>query len=312
MKKLILSITGILLLLSLSTYIFIPKIIVVNKSVIIENNLQGLHRSLAESANWLKWWPEPVTENKKILNENVYSVTDHTYSSVLVEIKNENTLVKSSLNLIPLSTDSVKLELSAEIPGSYNPYKRLHAYFYATTLRKDFTKILNAAKDFYKSTEAVYGIDIRRDTVKNSSLVFTTDSSKGYPTSRKIYTMLEDIRKYIKSKNAQITDSPMLNIYTKDSIYYLTRVAIPTDRKLVSSGKIEYRWMLGGGNILSCEIKGSNKKIDSAFAMVEQYVEDYKLIAPAIPFYTLVTNRLNEKDSTRWITKIFYPIMYFK
>ena len=67
----------------------------------------------------------------------------------------------------------------------------------------------------------------------------------------------------------------------------------------------------GGGNILCTEVQGANQKVDSAFKTVVQYVQDYQLIAPAIPFYSLVSNRLTQKDSSQWKTKIFYPVMYY-
>ena len=42
---------------------------------------------------------------------------------------------------------------------------------------------------------------------------------------------------------------------------------------------------------------------------MEQYVSDHKYVRIAIPFQSLVTDRMNEPDSSKWITKIYYPIM---
>ena len=38
-------------------------------------------------------------------------------------------------------------------------------------------------------------------------------------------------------------------------------------------------------------------------------MDDYHLTSPAISFQSLVTDRQVEKDSLKWITKIYYPIM---
>jgi hypothetical protein len=67
--------------------------------------------------------------------------------------------------------------------------------------------------------------------------------------------------------------------------------------------------MLGGGNILITEIKGGSASIDKAFKEMENYVSDYRRTPPAIPFQSLVTDRMKEPDTSKWITRIFYPVM---
>jgi hypothetical protein len=42
---------------------------------------------------------------------------------------------------------------------------------------------------------------------------------------------------------------------------------------------------------------------------VQKYKDDYQRVSPAIPFYSLITDRLKEPDSSKWITKIYFPVM---
>ncbi len=62
------------------------------------------------------------------------------------------------------------------------------------------------------------------------------------------------------------------------------------------------------GKILVTEITGGKNEITAAFAKLKTYMEDNRLVAPAIPFEMFVTNRVEQTDSTKWITKIYYPI----
>jgi hypothetical protein len=39
-------------------------------------------------------------------------------------------------------------------------------------------------------------------------------------------------------------------------------------------------------------------------------MQDYGKSVVAIPFQYLVTDRLAEKDSSKWVTKIYQPIYY--
>jgi hypothetical protein len=42
---------------------------------------------------------------------------------------------------------------------------------------------------------------------------------------------------------------------------------------------------------------------------MKAYMKDFKLTSPAMPFELLVTNRANEPDTSKWVTKIYYPIL---
>ena len=63
------------------------------------------------------------------------------------------------------------------------------------------------------------------------------------------------------------------------------------------------------GKILESDsIKGGKTVVDQSFKIFEQYFEDYKHTSPAIPFQLLVTDRLKEPDSLKWVTRFYYPI----
>ena len=63
------------------------------------------------------------------------------------------------------------------------------------------------------------------------------------------------------------------------------------------------------GDILVAEITGGKNKIDSAMKQMDTYALDHQYNNIAIPFYSLVTDRMKVADSTKWVTKIYYPIM---
>lgn len=313
MKKLTI---GLLVFFAISialVYLLVPNVITVNKTISFQTNFKGLFRTLSETRKWSKWWPGKydAASNKLLLNDNTYAVTDFTTTSLVVDINNSTASEKSLMLFIPLQSDSVRLEWQAAIPTSYNPIKRLQIYFAASGLQQDLNRIVAAILSYYTNDEKIYGLDIRRESVKDTSLVFTYDSTNGYPSNEKIYSMIGELRDYINTHAAIATDSPMLNIYSSDQVHYTTKVAIPTNKILPSSGKIFYKWMLPHGNILVADVKGDRKKTDSAFTTMNNYVHDYNLTAPAIPFFKLMTNRLQEKDSSKWVTRIYYPVMYY-
>ena len=312
MKKWIIAAAVCIVVLTSLLFILIPGTIKINKSTLIGNNLKGLKRTLSTDTNWHKWWPGTTDEKGLVLNNNFYSVSDIAFSSIFINVKHNNLDTKSSLTFIPVTIDSTKLDWEVEISTSLNPLKRIEAYLFTRSLQKDIPVLFTNIKQYYSSSANLYDLDIRREIVDDSTMISTFDSTIGYPSTEKIYSLIDKLRAYISSQQAQATDSPMLNIFSKDNRTFFTRVAFPTNKTLPSKGDIVFRKMLYGGNILTALVKGAPNKADSAIVAIENYLSDYELTSPAIPFYSLVSNRLVEKDSTKWTTKIYYPVMYYK
>ena len=162
---------------------------------------------------------------------------------------------------------------------------------------------------FFEDDQNVYGIPIALERVKDTALISTADSCRGVPTTSFIYNLIHKLKQYSSSQAATNTGYPMLNIYTKDSVVYKVKVALPLNKKLSSKENIEYKWMLPHGYILVSEIQGPPSTVEAAFQQLELYVKENNLNPPAIPFYSLVTDRSLEPDSSRWITRIYYPVM---
>ena len=54
---------------------------------------------------------------------------------------------------------------------------------------------------------------------------------------------------------------------------------------------------------------GGNQMIEQGLKQTEKYIRDYRRSIIALPFQSLETDRLKETDSTKWITKIYYPVV---
>ena len=67
--------------------------------------------------------------------------------------------------------------------------------------------------------------------------------------------------------------------------------------------------MVKNGNILVVEVRGDQQTINEAIKQIEKYITDYQRSIIAIPFQSLITDRSKESDSTKWITKIYYPVV---
>jgi len=309
MKTWIIIILLALFTLLCAAYLLIPAHIHIKKSIRVEVSQQALRRLLIENSNWVECWNEG-SAGQVLFNGYVYSLMDRKYSSLLLSVhQGTDSITMASLNMVEISQGVMQLDLQADLAGSANPLLRFDALKKSQKLAKDFTGLLEKLQTFYSKRENVYGIDIRQELVVDTTLIFMDDSSRGYPSTEFTYSLISRLKEYASAHGAKITGNPMLSVFTDDSIHYLCKVALPLDKKLPPSGGIRYKWMLPHGNILVTEVKGGQTTIDRAFHQLELFIKDYGRDAPAIPFVSLITDRTQVTDTSKWLSRIYYPVM---
>ena len=312
MKKL--WIVLILILVLIIVVLFLPGTRKIVLSRTLKTNSTGFIRCFSDERKWGRWWPGTASYNSKGLpvfsyNNNQYTIIDKSTNSFIINIDHGNHSFKTILNFIATSPDSMALSWAGRLQTPANPFERWNSSFKGDTLEKDMQFILSNLESFFSDEKNIYGREILQEKVTDSLLISAYKIIRHLPTAGDIYALIDELRDYARKNGALETGFPMLNVLTKDSLEYLTRLAIPVNRKLPNNGNITYKWMLGGGNILVSEVKGGPFQIRNAMNEMENYVNDHKRVAPAIPFESLVTDRRQETDTTKWITRIYYPVM---
>lgn len=293
-------------------YYFLPNHIVENKTKIISVNAKAFSRTIREDNIWMKWWPGFKTDksgNSFTYNESIYTIVEKRYTSLLINIKNSSDSFATELIFTPVNKDSVLLSWNGKVLSPITVFNKLKLYMLAKSIKKDMGTIMDKIQDFYYNEENVYGLAIKKDFVIDSMLISTSVQTNKFPDNEIIYSMIEKLKNHAKANAALQTNPPMLNIYTTDSIHYKTQVALPLNKKLSDQKDIVYRWMLGGGNILISEVKGGYNTINRGFSSMENYVKDHERVAPAIPFQQLIIDRRIESDSSKWVTRLCWPVM---
>lgn len=265
----------------------------------------GLGRSLSSASNWQKWWPADSPLN---FNGKSYKIIASNMNLFDIQVNSGNDTMKSRLALLFLSNDSSLVTWQAETEKSTSPFTRFFRYKEAKEIERDMTEILTSLRDFAEKTENIYGFDVKRAIVTDSVLVSTRSSFDHKPGVHEVDNMIQRLKIYIAQHGAVEKNLPMLNVRKIDSSHYEVMTAIPVDRELPATKEFAPKFLFKGGNILEAEIKGGPATIETAFDQLENYRVDYKFTTPAIPFQSLVTDRVKEPDTTKWITRLYYPV----
>ena len=317
MKKIFIAIIIVIILLLGGIYVYVPDTLHVSAASTLHGTVTGSGRALLQKEKWATFWigEKELTRDSMLTPKDLFLYQEDTFrittlfqNAVAITISNGTTRVNSMLKILPVKRDSIYLDWTYSDTTTSNPFKRVKQYQQAVTTKKNMEAVLQKIKQFLSTDENVYGISIAQTTTHDTTLVSTYSILNKYPATNDIYALIKKLQAYIATNKALQTGSPMLNITPLEQQQYKIRVALPTNKALNEQGDITYNRMVPG-NFLTTTVTGGNATIDKAYRQMQYYFSDYQRTAMAIPFQVLVTDRSKQTDTTKWITKLYFPVM---
>jgi hypothetical protein len=303
MKKLIIFIALIVVVVAAGLYIFIPRKSVFFETVTLGCTINSTNRFVTDSTTWKTWWTDSLSSKGF-----VFKPGKRGFNSIDVQIQDQNTTVESRITLLPVKKDSVFLEWKGVYDAGTNPFSRFKAFRKPGDIREGMRAVLARLQSFLENNANIYGNAIERTTVKDTLLIASQVFTADTPSVNEIYALVNRLKEHIKSEGAQETGFPMLHTRPSEESNLLeTMVAIPIDKPVKETSSFFKRVMVRG-NILVTETRGGPHAIHNAYKQLENYLSDYHMESPAKPFQSLITNRQSEPDTSKWVTKLYYPV----
>ncbi len=305
MKKFITLLLTFAALIIIVIFIFIPSKIKI--SSITKGNANGIaaHRILMNDETWAKWWPyEKVFQ----LDKTNFKLNKKMFNSFELTLYNGGDSVVSQLQFIVINLDTLNLVWSCELETGNNPIERFLHYKKARTIKKNLDLLLDSLIAFLSDQKNIYGFRVKKTIVTDSVLVSTHKFFDHYPDEFETEEIIKKLEAYIKANNAKQMNYPMLHVKQEDSVHFNVMAAIATDIKLPDNNEFASKMVLKKGNLLEVEINGGHATIRKAFNEYEKFFLDYEQISPAIPYQLIITDRTKERDTAKWITKLYYPV----
>ncbi|NTS41795.1 GyrI-like domain-containing protein [Flavisolibacter sp. BT320] len=306
MKKLTWIVPVALVLALLISIFLLPSQPIVYRKITLHAAQDGVAKLLTQKAKWQQWWPALNLDIH--YDSGNFSYQQQLLKAAVLQVPVGRTFVNAQLQTILYGSDSCGVIFQTVFPATSNPLKKISHYLESKQLDGKAETILNHLKTFAEKEENIYGFTVRQEKVKDSSFVATRFESFGYPQPEQLYRAIDDLRRYITSQNAKEIGLPILNAQPAGKGQYQVMVALPVNSALKGAGKIQPKRMILG-RILVTEIKGGPHTLQKAMQDFEQYLIDHRRTSPAIPFESLITNRLQEQDTSKWITRLYFPVM---
>lgn len=304
MKKLLLF--GFLLLTVLVTaiYIFIPAQLHISQFISIGVSKNGAERVLRDEQK-LKTALGIANGNNKVLvyNNDTLLVTENLYNAIKLSLNTSPTL----LHFVNIRKDSTAFQWDADLNAGNSPISRVMAYKKALGIKKSMVGILGQLQHFLEQKEHIYGINISRVSTKDTLLVSTKKNFSSKPTTPQIFDLINTVQQFITSKGGIKNGNPIYHISKNADNNYGLMVAVPTNKILANEASFSFIRMIPG-SFMTTEVTGGEYSVDLAKEKMQQYFTDYGHVSMAIDFNMLVTDRMRETDTSKWVTRIYLPV----
>lgn len=311
MKKPALIVIAVLLLAFISIYFIIPQKIKTINTIEIDANDANVARLLVNNKAWQKWWPGNIIKGDSLnytYKKIRFGLHDNTNSGILATINQNDLIIESKLTYNSTEDIACIVTWETEMQSSLNPVARIKEYYDLQNLSADLQDILKRFKRFMQTDSNIYGLSIKVQKIKHPLMMITSTNITSYPNSNAVYALIDKLKQEAKRQNIAQVAEPMLNVHQTDDDAYQMMVALPIDKPVTETKDIQLNKMVLGGNILQTTITGGPGTLKNAFTQLKKYQKDHRLISPAMPYEVLVTDRLAEPDTSKWITKVYWPI----
>jgi len=308
MKKLVFIVVGVLVLSVACVYIFIPRTITVERVEKVGCNAAPIFRIMRDEQKWVDWWPDRdrATPGAYSYNGYQYRPTKLSYYNVDVSMTGPSSEVTGRISVIPVSKDSTVLQWVCSLPEAENIFERIKYFRLAGSLGSDIGNILSRAAAFLGVQKNLYGVTFREGSTTDTYLAAMRIMFPAYPTTKETYGMIGSIQAYIRENGAKQTSYPIMNIDHIDS-GWRTTVSVPTDIPLKGKGPV-YFMRLIPAKFLIADVQGGDSTVEAAVKGMNNYILDYRRTVMAMPYRTLVTDRIEQPDTSKWLTRIYCPV----
>lgn len=275
----------------------------------IDMNAAGVTRMITDTEKFTDWWPGEIqTDSSFTLGKQIIRIREAYLNNIALSSERKGVRSEISISVSGETKSSSDIIINVTSRFSENPFRRMFQYLSLPAIRSEHKNMALKLKGFFSDPEKVYGYRIENQLVKEASLISVRQEFDHDPSTIEIYALIDELSSYILKQGAKEIGLPMLNVFVVDGSRFQAMVAIATDRDLPATDRYTLKKMLLNGNILVAEVHGGKYAIDACMQAVEHYVKDHNKMSPAMPFQRIITNRMTEKDTSKWITTINYPV----
>jgi effector-binding domain-containing protein len=329
--KTIMFVLGAVIILLVIVSLFLPSKVKVERSIIINTHADVVFNQVNNFHNWDTWmpWNKIDTAMKKFYegpesgvgaiyrweskNKNVgvgsmhfTKVVNDSLVEMILAFKGEHREAHSGFVLQELN-DSTKVNWYIMMDLGWNPVSRYFGLFMDKMMGPDFEKGLKDLKAVSETKPCCMKYKMEEMEVKPFTFLSIRDTCSPVTIGTKMGKCYGEIMAYM-GKNGIKQTSPCIAVYHKyEGNVFDVEMGIPVDKApKLKDKKIQFT-EFKGCKALVAQYYGPYENIGDAHEMMMHRINEHGLKISGACWEEYVTDPATEKDSSKWLTKIFYP-----
>ena len=171
----------------------------------------------------------------------------------------------------------------------------------------DFEKGLQRIKGVCESMPQQSTIKIDETTVPATEYLAVRATANASAISAKLGEAYGEITASMKKQGLDFAGQPFALYHSASETNFDFEAGIPIDKKGKDDGNVKSGTRYAG-KVIVADYYGAYDGLVSAHAAIDEYIKKNNKQVSGAPWEEYVTDPVAEKDTAKWLTKVYYPI----
>ena len=307
---------------------FMPSKIHIERSLTMKAPVESIFKQVNVVKNWEKWSPwRKMDPEMKVTYYDIAEGLGASYSWVgeksgeglitFSEVKN-NELIITDLDFKGegKATGGFRFEPAAEgtkvtwyfdSEVGMNPFMRLFWKMGIGMMEDSFDQGLKAMSDEADKMPAAPAFKMEVKVMPAVDYLFIHDTASVATIGAKLGAHYGALVGEITKQKLEQAGAPFAIYFTESSTNWEMDAGIPVAKAGKNAGVIQSK-NYPGGNMLVVSYMGSYDGLPAGHEAARAYIQSNNLTIIGAPWEKYMTDPMSEKDSTKWLTEICYPV----
>jgi len=330
-----LSILGLIVLLLIISF-FLPSKVHVERSVVINAQPQVIFEQINTLPNWEGWSPWKAMDPSSVITygdkksgvgayytwkgpetgEGKMTITQSVpFSMVETEVDFGEMGTSLGVYILEAAEGGTKLTWGFDTDMGMNPIMKFGGLFMKGILEKQFDDGLGKIKQIAENAPAVAPASSWKGKIDKVEKVYTIrtnymavhDTASVSTIGQKLEKAFGLIGETAGKQKLEITGAPFAIYYSESNTNFEFDAAMPVKKAGKAEGKVKPGEFIEG-NAVAVTFYGDFTQTPMAHEAANKYITENGKVVNGSPWESYETDTEVEKDTAKWLTKVYYPI----
>ncbi len=320
----------VLIVLIFAVSAFLPSKVKVERQISIKADRMLVYDQVNILKNWGNWspWhridsaivltfsgPESgkgaafawSSKHKQVGNGKLTTLSTTPSDTIKMEVDfGENGKMEADFIFVQ-SADSVIVTWEMDMDLGWNPIAKFFGLAMDKIIGPDFERGLRDLKTLTESAPHSSEMKIEQVSIQSQKYLFKHVTCPASEIGKELASAYTEIGELMQKNSLQLSKSPFAMYYEYQPTKFVFDACIFVDKDVKTAGNVKLSEMKAG-NAVVAHYYGAYEKTGGVYQIVTKWLKDNNKKSNGAAWEEYVTDPRAEKDTAKWLTKIYFPI----